>query len=170
MSTNKSPAAHTESSSSEQCKLCLLAQHSVSNIKKLYEDEDCILIWYPTIVVGHLALIPKKHYSIMMAVPDLLLQKMFVLAHRFSRELLQQTSYEGFTIISNNGIDQAHSHFSLHIIPRKKDDGLNFSWQGQEVEDAALTMVEQHLRATVATEKKEKEVAETLSNYLERLP
>src|SRR3989344_2627350 len=130
MSMTKSPAttgpsavrttaasATPSTTASEQCKLCLLAQHSVSNIKKLYEDEDVVLIWYPTIVVGHLALIPKQHYSIMMNVPDTLLQKMFVLVQQFARELLQQTMYEGFTLISNNGIDQAHSHFSLHIIP-----------------------------------------------------
>ena len=169
MTADEAPKSSTVSSS-EQCKLCLLAQHSVSNIKKLYEDEDVVLIWYPTIVVGHLALIPKQHHSIMMNVPDTLLQKMFVLVQQFARELLQQTTYEGFTLISNNGIDQAHSHFSLHIIPRKKEDGLNFAWQGQQVEEAALTMVEQHLRATVATEKKENDVAETLSNYPERLP
>ena len=164
------PTHESTPNHSEQCKLCLLAQHQVSNIKKLYEDDEVVVIWYPTLVAGHIALIPKKHDSIMMSVPDEIMQKIFTLAHRFAREIMQQTNYEGFTLISNNGIDQAHSHFSLHLVPRKKDDGLTFSWQGQTVEDAALGMVEQHLRTTVATAQKEDDVAENFSNYLDRLP
>ena len=153
-----------------ECKLCLLAKHSPNNIKTLFEDEEIKVIFYPTIVPGHIAVIPKEHFTVMMKVPEKIIHKIFLIAQKFCKEIVNETEYEEFDLISNNGVDQAHPHFSLHIIPRKKDDGLNFKWQPQQVDDASLDLVLEHLKGKVESAKKEDEASEKFAEYIERLP
>ena len=159
-----------EQQKEEDCKFCILAQKNVTNVKTMYEDADIKVIFYPTLVPGHIALIPKQHYPLLMKVPEELVYKLFIVAQKFCKQLLEETQYQGFNLVSNNGVDQVHPHFSLHIIPRREGDGLNFVWQPQQVEDATFALIEEHLKGKANVAQKEEKVHEILREYPQRLP
>lgn len=170
MSTARDIQQNSNQVQTSECKLCILSQQEVKNIKTLYEDEEMKAIFYPTLIPGHIALLPKQHYPLIMNVPEEVVYKMFVVAQKLCTQLIKETAYQGFTLVSNNGVDQAHPHFSLHILPRTEGDGLNFIWQPQQVEEAALALVEGHLKGKVAATQKEERVSEILQEYPQRLP
>jgi histidine triad (HIT) family protein len=78
---------------------------------------------------GHVLLIPKIHVQLMSELPTDRVQEFFVEAQRLERAVEKGLEADGSMILINNVVSQSVPHLHLHVIPRKKKDGLRF-WLG----------------------------------------
>ncbi len=125
------------------CEICSLI--SSDTRLKVYEDDKVVAFLNPTPAsLGHISLVPKKHYTIIDQVPDYIVNYMFVIAYRLSILLFESLNAQGTNIIVNNGIPagQTDSHLIVHIIPRRKGDGLGFQWQPKQLSQEELSTIE----------------------------
>jgi len=74
-------------------------------------------------------LIPKQHFETLEDLPAELAQLLFLNAQRLSRAVREAMGAEGTFVAINNKVSQSVPHFHIHIVPRKKGDGLKgFFW------------------------------------------
>lgn len=78
---------------------------------------------------GHVLLIPKLHVQLMSELPADRVQEFFMEAQRLERAVEAGLEADGSMILINNVVSQSVPHLHLHVIPRRKKDGLRF-WLG----------------------------------------
>jgi len=108
---------------------CIICQDSEKNT--LYENDKIkILLALEPASIGHLQIFPRQHYSIFEEVPDELVTYMAFAANKLSMLLFEALKVHGTNIIIQNGVPSGQTlpHFSLHVIPRRTDDGLRLEW------------------------------------------
>jgi histidine triad (HIT) family protein len=110
----------------DDCIFCKIARGDISN-KRVYEDDNffAILDINPK-AEGHTLLIPKKHFKNILDMPSSLAGEMIDAVKKIGLRLVEEGRSEGFNLCVNTGesAGQTVNHFHLHIIPRKKGDGL----------------------------------------------
>lgn len=110
----------------QQCIFCQIISGKVP-AKKVYEDEQCIVILdINPAAKGHLLLMPKEHYAIMPQLSDKQIAHFFLVAKKLSQILLKALKVTGTNIFIANGLvaGQRAQHFIIHIIPRREGDGV----------------------------------------------
>jgi histidine triad (HIT) family protein len=78
--------------------------------------------------VGHALIIPKKHATNLLDLPEFLGNELLSFSQRLGVAILAATKSDGFTFILSNGkaANQTVFHTHFHIVPRKEHDG--FGW------------------------------------------
>lgn len=166
------------------CHICDCIAGKVKT-RRLYEDEDILAIFNPKAAAfGHAIIVPKKHVTLISQIPDELVKKMFFVAQQLSTIIFEAVGAEGTNIMINEGVaaGQKHAHAMINIIPRSKDDGMNFDWPQKQIpEDSMNKIVEllkvpegamnEEARAPVEAQKpepeeKEETVVKKVKNYL----
>lgn len=108
------------------CVFCKIIKGGIPSFT-VYEDETfkVILDRFPA-APGHVLIIPKEHYSDMFCLPEEVAAKVYSLAQKIADHVKKEVGAEGINIVQNNGeaAGQSVYHFHLHIIPRKKGDGI----------------------------------------------
>ncbi len=110
----------------QNCIFCQIASGKIGS-KKIYEDDVAVAILdINPASPGHVLVIPKTHYPLMMQTPSDVVGHLFVIAKNISNRLLRTLKVDGTNIIVANGTiaGQKAPHLMLHIIPRKESDGL----------------------------------------------
>ena len=81
---------------------------------------------------GHCLLIPKDHHETLGDLPVALIAPMFTNAQRLARAVEDAFQADGSLVAINNRVSQSVPHLHVHIVPRKKKDGLRgFFWPRQ---------------------------------------
>jgi histidine triad (HIT) family protein len=92
---------------------------------------------------GHVLLIPRAHYDTLPELPTELLQPLFETAQRLCRAVQTALHAEGTFVAINNVVSQSVPHLHVHVVPRRKGDGLKgFFWPRSKYES------ENHARDT----------------------
>jgi histidine triad (HIT) family protein len=74
-------------------------------------------------------LIPKQHYETLADLPDALIQPIFANARLLARAVEAALEADGTFVAINNRVSQSVPHLHVHIVPRRKKDGLRgFFW------------------------------------------
>jgi histidine triad (HIT) family protein len=109
------------------CRFCEIAAHAGYVV---YEDElSLAFLDYRPLFVGHTLLIPKKHYETLADVPVELIGPFFSTVQVLARAVEQAMEAEGTFVAINNRVSQSVPHLHVHIVPRRKKDGLKgFFW------------------------------------------
>ena len=114
---------------------------------KIYEDDDCLaFLDIAREGFGHTLLVPKKHSNNFVETDAITLQKCMQVAQKIGSHFINNCGFEGFNIIINNGESAGQSvfHLHIHIIPRKKIDGLGM-WH-MPVDETNLEEVQKKLQ------------------------
>ncbi len=112
-----------------QCLFCKMLRGEEKSYS-VFEDEISLafldlrpLFW------GHCLLIPKTHYETLADLPRPLVGPFFLNAQLLSRAVERAMQAEGTFVAINNKVSQAIPHLHVHVVPRKKKDGLKgFFW------------------------------------------
>ena len=81
---------------------------------------------------GHTLLIPKQHCETLADLPASLIQPFFAAAQLLSRAVESALAADGTFVAINNRVSQSVPHLHVHIVPRRKKDGLRgFFWPRQ---------------------------------------
>lgn len=78
---------------------------------------------------GHCLLVTKQHYATLYDIPSELIGPLFLSARMLSAAVQRAMDAEGTFVAMNNIVSQSVPHFHIHIVPRKRGDGLRgFFW------------------------------------------
>ena len=96
----------------------------------VYEDADRIaFLDHRPVFPGHCLLVPRSHYATLLDCPDDQIGPLFTCAKRLSRAVEGALKADGFFVAINNRVSQSVPHVHIHIVPRRKKDGLRgFFW------------------------------------------
>lgn len=106
---------------------------------KVYEDRDSIaFLDSQPLFPGHVLLCPRVHYVTLLDVPVALTAPLFANTQLLARAVEAALDAEGTFIAINNRVSQTVPHLHIHIVPRRKRDGLRgFFWPRQNYHDEA---------------------------------
>jgi histidine triad (HIT) family protein len=130
---------------SNEIKPCLFCQIASREIEAKIIFEDAIYMAFLDIrplFSGHCLLITKTHYETFTDLPASLIEPLFLNAQLLARAVQSAMKAEGTFVAINNTVSQSVPHFHLHVVPRRKGDGLRgFFWprqkyQGVEMDEA----------------------------------
>jgi histidine triad (HIT) family protein len=92
---------------------------------------------------GHVLLIPDRHIETLADLPPEDIGPLFQAAQKIEKAVVSALAAEGSFIAINNRVSQSVPHLHIHIVPRRKGDGLKgFFWPRRHYTD------DQHLRET----------------------
>lgn len=86
---------------------------------------------------GHVLLVPRQHVGTLGELPAGLVAPLFTQAQRLSRAVEAAMEADGSLVAINNRVSQSVPHLHVHIVPRRKGDGLKgFFWPRRGYRDA----------------------------------
>ena len=81
-------------------------------------------------------LVPKDHFATLSDLPLQFMGPLFANAQLLVRAVEQGLLAEGTFVAINNRVSQSVPHLHIHIVPRRKKDGLKgFFWPRQSYRD-----------------------------------
>ena len=101
---------------------------------------------------GHCLCVPKGHYETLVDLPGAWVGPLFQTVQRVERAIEEGLHADGTFIGINNRVSQSVPHLHIHVVPRRRQDGLRgFFWPRQSYPDeAALLEMQETLRAAIA--------------------
>ena len=118
----------------------------------VFEDElSLAFLALRPLFPGHCLLIPKTHYETLTDLPEDLIGPLFGNARLLAGAVEQGMESDGSFVAINNRVSQSVAHLHIHVVPRRKKDGLRgFFWPRQKYESAAeMERVRDTLRAAI---------------------
>ncbi|HEX2236070.1 MAG TPA: HIT family protein [Actinomycetota bacterium] len=103
----------------------------------VYRDEACVaFLDNRPIFPGHLLLVPARHYETITDLPAGLVEPVFACARKLAGAVERAMDAHGTFVAMNNRVSQSVPHFHVHIVPRRRKDGLRgFFWPRTRYED-----------------------------------
>ena len=87
-------------------------------------------------IPGHTLLIPRDHFETLADLPANLVSPFFGNVQLLAGAVERGMEAEGTFVAINNKVSQSVPHLHVHIVPRKKGDGLRgFFWPRQKYRD-----------------------------------
>jgi histidine triad (HIT) family protein len=87
---------------------------------------------------GHVLLCPREHHETLIDLPLTLTGPMFAATQLLAKAVEAAVGAEGTFVAINNRVSQTVPHLHIHVVPRKRRDGLRgFFWPRQQYSDDA---------------------------------
>ena len=132
----------------QECLFCKIIRNEIPS-KKVYEDSDVVafLDINPT-AIGHTLVVPKKHFQDIYDVDESSLSKAMNIAKKISILLKDKFGADGVNIIQNTGhvAGQIVMHFHIHVIPRYKNDNIQFHFPRAQLTSQQLDEVQKKFK------------------------
>ncbi len=96
----------------------------------VFEDRDTLaFLDHRPLFFGHTLFIPKKHFETLADLPSSVVAPFFERVQLISRAVQTAMEAEGTFVAMNNRVSQSVPHLHVHVVPRRKKDGLKgFFW------------------------------------------
>jgi histidine triad (HIT) family protein len=115
---------------SVNCRFCQIAAHA--NFVVFEDHLSIAFLDYRPLFIGHTLLIPKAHYATLGDLPADLVGPFFGNVQLLTRAVERAMEAEGSFVAINNRVSQSVPHLHVHIVPRRKKDGMRgFFWPRQ---------------------------------------
>ena len=116
-------------------------------------DEPLVLAFLDQrpVFPGHVLLIPKPHYETIGDLPHELIDPVFTAGQRVAAAVQAATKSDGTFMAINNVVSQSVPHLHLHVVPRRRKDGLRgFFWPRQRYpDDETMAAIASAIRAAL---------------------
>ena len=96
----------------------------------VYEDENSVaFLDHRPLFPGHTLLVPRAHVETLVDLPAKLVAPYFETAQLVARGVESAMEAEGTFVAMNNRVSQSVPHLHVHVVPRRRKDGLKgFFW------------------------------------------
>ena len=135
----------------KDCLFCQIASGELEAQIVFEDDRTLAFLDHRPIFPGHSLLIPKVHYEVFTDLPPELVSPFFQVGQLLSVAIERALEAEGTFVAMNNRVSQSVPHLHLHIVPRRKKDGLKgFFWPRHKYEsEQAMIAVGEAIRKQV---------------------
>ncbi len=117
---------------------------------KLYEDERVLVFLdIQPGAPGHALVIPRAHATGFLDLDGATRDAIFSAAQRIAPALIEEVGAEGLNLHQSNGeaAGQVVFHFHLHLLPRRRGDGLCSPWVAGESSAEELSALAERVKA-----------------------
>jgi histidine triad (HIT) family protein len=114
------------------CTFCAIAAGQADAQVVLDEPEVVAFLDVSPLFIGHVLVIPRAHHETLPDVPVPLVGPLFTAVQRVATALPTATGGDGSFVAVNNVVSQSVPHVHVHVVPRRRKDGLRgFFWPRQ---------------------------------------
>jgi histidine triad (HIT) family protein len=134
------------------CVFCQIARGQ-SEAALVLEDEQCVaFLDHRPLFPGHSLLLPRAHCATLGELAPELVAPLFARVQRLARAVERALAAEGSFIAINNRVSQSVPHLHVHVVPRRRGDGLRgFFWpRAQYTSAEEAQRVQAAIRAALA--------------------
>jgi len=111
------------------CLFCAIAAGDVPATIVYRDDDVAAFLDARPVFKGHTLVVPRKHVPTLYDVPVAELGTLFAVVQRVARAVEAGLGADGTFVAMNNKVSQSVPHLHVHVVPRKKKDGLRgFFW------------------------------------------
>ena len=133
------------------CAFCSIVTGEVKDYTVFEDNLSLAFLDHRPLFPGHCLLIPRRHLETLADIPAELLPVLFSNAQLLAAAMEQGLGAEGSFVAINNRVSQSVPHLHIHVVPRRRKDGLRgFFWPRQKYKDeAAILEVQAVLRSAI---------------------
>jgi histidine triad (HIT) family protein len=111
------------------CLFCRIVSGELPAVVVFADEHSLAFLDHRPLFPGHTLLVPRKHYETLADLPVKLVGPLFENAQLLSRAVESAMEAEGTFVAMNNRVSQSVPHVHIHIVPRRRKDGLKgFFW------------------------------------------
>jgi histidine triad (HIT) family protein len=118
----------------------------------VFEDDVSIaFLDHRPLFPGHCLLVPRNHVETLSDLPAELVGPFFTNVQLLTRAVETALEAEGSFVALNNRVSQSVPHLHVHVVPRRKKDGLKgFFWPRNKYEgEAQLVEVQKAIQSAI---------------------
>jgi histidine triad (HIT) family protein len=134
------------------CVFCKIVAHELTS-QIVFEDSSSLaFLDHRPLFPGHSLLIPKTHFETLTDLPAEQIGPLFSNAQLLARAVEHAMKAEGSFVAVNNRISQSVPHLHVHIVPRRKKDGLKgFFWpRNPYADETAMQITAKSIQESLA--------------------
>ncbi len=111
----------------DECVFCQMATGKIQGLRVYENDKTLAFMDIAKDVDGHILVIPKSHCKNILDCDLETLSAVMQTVKTVSNYLTEHCGYEGVNLLnaSDESAGQSVPHFHIHIIPRKREDGID---------------------------------------------
>jgi histidine triad (HIT) family protein len=134
------------------CRFCAVVAGAEPADVVVDEPEVVAFLDHRPVFKGHTLVVPREHVETLPDLPERLLVPVFGVVQRVARAVVDELGAEGSWVPINNVVSQAVPHLHVHVVPRRRGDGLRgFFWPREGyADDAERAEYAARLRAALA--------------------
>lgn len=134
------------------CVFCRVAAGDVLGTVVSETEHTIAFLDHRPIFPGHTLVIPREHIETLRDLPAELLTPFFAEVQRLSAAVQDGMDAQGTFVAENNVVSQSVPHLHVHVVPRRRKDGLRgFFWpRGKYANDAEMEAAGAAIRAALA--------------------
>lgn len=121
-----------------ECVFCaIVADHARADV--VYSDDHVVaFLDRSPVFKGHVLVVPTTHMSTLLDMPPSALGAYFGVVQRVTAAVQGALDAHGSFVAINNVVSQSVPHLHVHVVPRRRKDGLRgFFWPRVRYADAA---------------------------------
>lgn len=124
-------------SSSIPCVFCSIVSGNTTASLILDEPDVVAFLDMSPVFPGHVLVIPRAHFATLTDLPAPIVSAVFLAAQRVVVGVQAAMEADGTWVSVNNTVSQSVPHLHVHVVPRRRKDGLRgFYWPRQKYESA----------------------------------
>ncbi|HEX2118312.1 MAG TPA: HIT family protein [Acidimicrobiales bacterium] len=133
------------------CVFCAIVAGDVPAHIVASDDATLAFLDARPVFPGHALLVPRTHLETLTDLPPDQVAPLFAAVQRLARGVEAGMEAHGTFVAMNNRVSQSVPHLHVHVVPRRRKDGLRgFFWPRQRyADDAEMAAVAGRIRAAV---------------------
>lgn len=134
------------------CTFCKIVSGEVKSLDVFEDEHSFAFLDHRPLFPGHVLLMPKVHYETLTDLPSSLVPALFGNAKLLASAVETAMKADGTFVAINNRVSQSVPHMHLHIVPRRKGDGLKgFFWPRQKYKgEEEMVAVQKLIREAIS--------------------
>jgi histidine triad (HIT) family protein len=119
-----------------ECPFCAVAGRSIPAAIVFEDSRTVVFLDTRPLFPGHCLVIPEDHVETLLDVPDDGIGPLFSTARAVCGAMETALGADGSFMAVNNRVSQSVPHLHIHVVPRKRKDGLKgFFWPRTKYRD-----------------------------------
>ena len=130
------------------CIFCKIVAGTIPSLKLFEDGESLAFMDINPANDGHCLVIPKAHFPTVFAIAPEAFAATGRTVIKVANAVNKALSPDGINLLQANGAGAAQSvfHFHIHILPRRRDDGLAVNWVPKPGDRTRIAEIAERIR------------------------
>ncbi len=123
------PADAGSGASAQACPFCAIGAGELPAAVVWRDEHVCAFLDARPVFKGHVLVVPRAHVPTLLDLPAEDVGRFFIAVQRTADAVERGLPADGTFVATNNKVSQSVAHLHVHVVPRRRKDGLRgFFW------------------------------------------